>query len=69
MTSVIAGRAKELVVALTRSSDSIENTALKRMVDPKHVAAAVSFSAPKLETASLERRSKSVRLCALSDVR
>jgi NAD(P)-dependent dehydrogenase (short-subunit alcohol dehydrogenase family) len=44
MTSVIAGRAKEL----GRSADEVErlyleNTALKRMVDPKHVAAAVLF--------------------------
>ncbi|HJX90384.1 MAG TPA: SDR family oxidoreductase [Pyrinomonadaceae bacterium] len=44
MTSVIAGRAKEL----GRSADEVErlyleNTALKRMVDPKHVAAAVVF--------------------------
>ena len=44
MTSVIAGRAKEL----GRSADDVErlyleNTALKRMVDPKHVAAAVVF--------------------------
>jgi NAD(P)-dependent dehydrogenase (short-subunit alcohol dehydrogenase family) len=44
MTSVIAGRAKEL----GRSADEVErlyleSTALKRMVDPKHVAAAVLF--------------------------
>jgi len=44
MTSVIAWRAKEL----GRSADEVErlyleNTALKRMVDPKHVAAAVVF--------------------------
>ena len=44
MTSVIAGRAKEL----GRTVDEVEQlyvqgTALKRMVDPKHVAAAVVF--------------------------
>lgn len=44
MTSVIAGRAKEL----GRTEDEVEQlyvqgTALKRMVDPKHVAAAVVF--------------------------
>jgi NAD(P)-dependent dehydrogenase (short-subunit alcohol dehydrogenase family) len=44
MASVIAGRAKEL----GRTEDEVEllyvqGTALKRMVDPKHVAAAVLF--------------------------
>jgi NAD(P)-dependent dehydrogenase (short-subunit alcohol dehydrogenase family) len=44
MTGVIAGRAKELgrpVEEVERAY--VEGTALKRMVDPKHVAAAVIF--------------------------
>jgi NAD(P)-dependent dehydrogenase (short-subunit alcohol dehydrogenase family) len=44
MTGVIAGRAKELGRSVEEVERAyVEGTALKRMVDPKHVAAAVIF--------------------------
>ena len=44
MTGVIAGRAKELGRTVEEvERDYVEATALKRMVEPKHVAAAVVF--------------------------
>jgi NAD(P)-dependent dehydrogenase (short-subunit alcohol dehydrogenase family) len=44
MTGVIAGRAKELGLTVEEVERVyVEGTALKRMVDPKHVAAAVIF--------------------------
>jgi len=44
MTGVIAGRAKELGRSVEEIEKLyVEGTALKRMVDPKHVAAAVVF--------------------------
>jgi NAD(P)-dependent dehydrogenase (short-subunit alcohol dehydrogenase family) len=44
MTGVIAGRAKELGLTVEEVERTyVEGTALKRMVDPNHVAAAVIF--------------------------
>ena len=46
----------------------MENTALKRMVDPKHVAAAVVFLLEAGDSITGGARSQ-CGLCALSDVR
>ena len=44
MTSVIKGRANELGVSTEEMERTyVQGTALKRMVDPKHVAAAAVF--------------------------